>query len=441
MSIRKIIIILFLISFAFPLCVSADKEITVLFTSSTRNTFLACGCPGNPFGGLSQRAFMVEKIRKEKDDVLLLDGGDIFPVQMSSFEKRKLPYILQAYSILHYDAVIPGEADLGEGLEFLLKEINEKNIPFISTTIFSKRADSLVFPPYLIKELNNVKVAVISLTLLDEEALKSNGLSNEIRINDNPSRIQQYINYLKKRADIIIALSHSSIVEAIMLTRKFPEISFVIEGHYESDYPHRSDEGRVPVFNAGKEGEYLGRLLIHLDAKNKITKIDDEFIAMSKLLPSHRKTEELFLSYLDRVKKDTKEGERIPELEAYRQGLWNFYSSNDKCIDCHSDQYEQWIETPHSRAFDALVNAGREYDPECLYCHTTGYGRDGGFINYEKTPEMISVGCTSCHGVDKKHPNSNKEPMTVSQKICIVCHTKDKDPAFSYEDFILRIIH
>lgn len=440
MNLKKAITILFFIILTLPSFLSA-KEVTVLFTSSTRNTFLACGCPGNPFGGISQRAYMVDKIKKDKGDVLFLDGGDIFPLQMSEFEKRKLGYILSAYSLLRYDAIIPGEADLSEGMTFLFEEISEKHLPFISTTIFKKDENVLIFPPYVIKEVNGVKIAVISLTLFEERVLKIKKLTESVRIDDSALRIGQYIRFLKGRSDIIIALSHSGIVEAVDLSKQYPEVSFVIEGHWAPDYPHRTDEGKAPVFNAGKEGEYLGKLDITLNEKNKITQIDDEFIPMSKLIPANEKTDKLFLAYLDEVKKSTKEGESIPELEAYSEGLWDNYSANGKCADCHSGQYDQWIETPHASAFDALVNAGREYDPECLYCHTTGYGRKGGFVNYDKTPKMISVGCTSCHGVDKKHPDSDEIPVSISGKVCIVCHTQDKDPAFSYDDFLLRVIH
>ena len=440
MKLNRVIIIFFLSILVFPYCLCA-KQVTVLFTSSTRNTFLACGCPGNPFGGISQRAYMVEKIRKEKGDLLLLDGGDIFPFQMSTFESRKLGYILNAYALLDYDAIIPGEADLSEGTTFFLNEVSGKQLPFISTTIFKKDENSLLFPPYFIREIKGVKIAVISITAIENGILNKEKLNRTILINDSDSRIRQYIGYLKNKSDIIILLSHSSISEAVDLSNKYHDVSFVIEGQWEEGYPHRTNEGRVPVFNAGKEGEYLGRLEITLNEKNEIAQIDDEFIAMSKLIPANKKTEKLFLAYLDEVKKSTKEGESIPELDAYRAGLWNNYSANENCSDCHSEQYDQWIETPHSRAFDALVNVGREYDPECLYCHTTGYGRDGGFINYETTPEMISVGCTSCHGVDEEHPDSGKQSPSISQKICIVCHTKDKDPEFSYDEFLLRVIH
>ena len=48
----------------------------------------------------------------------------------------------------------------------------------------------------------------------------------------------------------------------------------------------------------------------------------------------------------------------------------------------------------------AGLDPAKDYtaDPVCLRCHTTGFGRPGGFISLEKTPDMINVQCEMCHG-------------------------------------------
>ena len=89
------------------------------------------------------------------------------------------------------------------------------------------------------------------------------------------------------------------------------------------------------------------------------------------------------------------------------------YIGIKQCKLCHQPHYDSWYTTRMSRAFDLLkpnvradqkraagLNPQQDYtaDPACLTCHTTGYGKEGGFISLEKTPEMINVQCEMCHG-------------------------------------------
>jgi hypothetical protein len=84
-----------------------------------------------------------------------------------------------------------------------------------------------------------------------------------------------------------------------------------------------------------------------------------------------------------------------------------------KCKVCHHRQYWAWVETSMATSFENLepgvkaaekVRAGidpdKDYtaDENCLPCHTTGYGKPGGFVSLEKTPKLINVQCEGCHG-------------------------------------------
>ena len=84
-----------------------------------------------------------------------------------------------------------------------------------------------------------------------------------------------------------------------------------------------------------------------------------------------------------------------------------------KCKMCHIKQYKSWKKTRMSQAFELLkpgVRADRKklvgLDPDadytkdetCVPCHVTGYGKPGGFVSVEETPDMAGVGCEVCHG-------------------------------------------
>ncbi|MBU4186388.1 MAG: cytochrome c family protein, partial [Proteobacteria bacterium] len=75
----------------------------------------------------------------------------------------------------------------------------------------------------------------------------------------------------------------------------------------------------------------------------------------------------------------------------------------EKCKDCHAEHVETYSRWKYSRNFRILEMRGKDRDPECLRCHTTGYGKPGGFVDIEKTPDMKNVQCEACHGPASLH--------------------------------------
>ena len=89
------------------------------------------------------------------------------------------------------------------------------------------------------------------------------------------------------------------------------------------------------------------------------------------------------------------------------------YIGSKKCRVCHIKEYRSWTETKMAKAFDILkpgqrkdiklehgLDPDKDYtkDATCLPCHTTGYGKPGGFADIESTPDLVGVGCEMCHG-------------------------------------------
>ncbi len=103
-----------------------------------------------------------------------------------------------------------------------------------------------------------------------------------------------------------------------------------------------------------------------------------------------------------------------------------------KCRLCHLKEYKTWSATKHASNFDYLEEAEKA-DEDCVRCHTTGYGKAGGFVSVAETPGLTNTGCEACHGAGSEHivaakkkpkgdaeweKNINKTP----QNACIGCH-------------------
>lgn len=92
------------------------------------------------------------------------------------------------------------------------------------------------------------------------------------------------------------------------------------------------------------------------------------------------------------------------------------YAGVKTCTKCHDMQGESWAETAHAKAFDSLkagaeadekkkakLDPAKDYtkDKDCIGCHSTGFGKPGGYavgVEPGGAKALGSVGCESCHG-------------------------------------------
>jgi hypothetical protein len=156
------------------------------------------------------------------------------------------------------------------------------------------------------------------------------------------------------------------------------------------------------------------------------------------------------------------------------------YVGDAKCMKCHSKQVLSWKKTRLAKSMEVLkptaeadnkelfetkkkagLDPAKDYsaDPKCLACHTTGFGREGGYPekvtaeNEKQAKAMGSVSCESCHGpgsayVEYKNAKrkENKDYVFTKEEMakagvlvgteenCKSCHNKD-NPTHAADKF------
>ncbi len=120
---------------------------------------------------------------------------------------------------------------------------------------------------------------------------------------------------------------------------------------------------------------------------------------------------------------------------------------SDACQGCHAAEFETWAASPHAHALESLTQKGRAGDADCLACHTTAFGREGGFPasgTAASHADLGRVGCESCHGPGGDHVAENSRKLgsilslgdkcdsCVILKICGDCHDDANDPGFEF---------
>ena len=125
------------------------------------------------------------------------------------------------------------------------------------------------------------------------------------------------------------------------------------------------------------------------------------------------------------------------------------YVGSIACRDCHEKEYSNYTRfAKKARSFESIKKMENKLTNEeyvsCFECHTTGYGKKGGFISEEKTPELKDAGCEVCHGPGSLHAE-NGDPALIIRKIsmdnCNSCHSNDRIEAFDFKPLLFGGAH
>lgn len=128
----------------------------------------------------------------------------------------------------------------------------------------------------------------------------------------------------------------------------------------------------------------------------------------------------------------------------------NSYVGTAACKDCHEEEYDnftKFAKKAHSdKSIKIMASDLTEAElAECYACHTTGYGKPGGFVSYEKTPHVADAGCEVCHGPGHDHVESGGDTELIKGKLsmedCTECHNESRVKAFNFKPLLYGGAH
>ena len=156
------------------------KKLTILHTNDVHShidPFPATDTRNPNMGGVARRAALIESIRKENSNVLLLDAGDIFQgTPYFNYYGGELEFKLM--SMMKYDASTIGNHDFDNGIDGLYAQLPNASFDFISSNYdFKNTVLNGHVHPYKIFIKEGIKVGVFGLGielagLVDKKAIK-----------------------------------------------------------------------------------------------------------------------------------------------------------------------------------------------------------------------------------------------------------------------------
>ncbi|TXD85167.1 bifunctional metallophosphatase/5'-nucleotidase [Subsaximicrobium wynnwilliamsii] len=266
---------------------SATKKITILHTNDVHSHIDPFGPEDgrNPNqGGVARRASLIESIRAENPNTLLMDAGDIFQgTPYFNYYGGELEFKLM--SMLKYDVATIGNHDFDNGIDGLYAQLPHAKFDFVSSNYdFSNTIMDSHVKPYRIIEKDGIKVGVFGLGielygLVDENMYKETKYLDPIETTQEMTRILKQ----QEHCDLVICLSHlgykySRLPEKISdlsLAEKTKDIDLIIGGHTHTFLKKptiiKNAEGKNTLVNqVGCYGINLGKIDFYFDAnKNK----------------------------------------------------------------------------------------------------------------------------------------------------------------------------
>lgn len=215
-------------------------------------------------GGLSGKAFKIEKAKtKSALPHLIVDSGNLLFKPRNAQVKTEIQMltaeaIIQAYSLMGYDAVAVSSSDLAAG-EILFEK---NNFQWVSSNV-RDGSGRLLFEPFVIKKVGKLNVGIIGLTG------PGNYKNDKIVISHWKEPLRVQLADLKSRTNILILLSNFPSSENESIAKTFPELDiiFTADKSQGNRPPHLA--GDALITQTQSRGKYLGKLVMQYNPERK----------------------------------------------------------------------------------------------------------------------------------------------------------------------------
>ncbi|MFZ5478151.1 MAG: bifunctional metallophosphatase/5'-nucleotidase [Myxococcota bacterium] len=239
-------------------------------------------------GGLARARTLIEQVRAESDDpVLLFDGGDWMAGDLFQLLATSDAAELQMFQLMGYDAITLGnhEFDWGPGvLGDMITRADELGVtvPIVASNTVPSSTDAAddsleahfasgrIQQTHVLELENGLTVGLLGL-LGDEAARITPGVSPASFSAQDEAAIAAVTALEAQGPDVIVALTHAGVTDDPatspdhQIAAAAPEIDVIVGGHSHLPLPDTERQGDTIILQAGAYTRYLGELHLAWD--------------------------------------------------------------------------------------------------------------------------------------------------------------------------------
>ncbi|SHG32549.1 bifunctional metallophosphatase/5'-nucleotidase [Ornithinibacillus halophilus] len=255
--------------------------------------------------GLSKYATIVKKSRKENENVIVIDNGDLIQgtplmthyVKEHSHKENPMVGIMNH---LEVDAGVIGNHEFNFGKKILDDAISQSTFPWLSANIVDKETGEPYFGiPYKIVTVNEIKVAIVGVTTHYIPNWESPEHIKGLQFKDACKTLKQWVEkvHATENPDVLIACYHGGFerdIETGQVTenltgenqgyemcQNIDDIDVLLTGHQ-----HRILTGKINdvlIAQPGNNGKMYGEISIELQKQDGTWSITDKSASIHTL--------------------------------------------------------------------------------------------------------------------------------------------------------------
>ena len=456
-------------------------DLVLVLSGQTFGYLQPCGCSRPQLGGLERRYNYIQSLKSKGWNVVGLDVGDIAPgkgaKEIAAQSLKKYEYSMKALKEMAYAAVGLGKSDFAQQLDQILARFTLQNDGGAPTVLAAnilgvernEKGEKVkeiprieLYPPvgkakpramieaFEVVEDKKVPFAVVGLVAgsVGDKVVETDKAIDFASQSKVLKATLADVAKHKAKPELKVLLYQGTVEEAKVVAKDFPEIQLIVCIADESEppgFPIFANDKKTQIVTVGHKGRYVGTVGIFktekgLELQYQLVAMGEEFLTPEK--PEAERDNamlKLLETYAAEVKRDDLLGlatkKRPPHAAATKFPAANLkFVGSDACKKCHAAEFAVWSAHPHSKAYDSLESKAkrpslRNFDPECLGCHTTGFDYNTGFKNKVDTAALMNNGCENCHGPGSGHSEKPKDKNLLAAMMPWKLNAEDKLPS------------
>jgi 5'-nucleotidase / UDP-sugar diphosphatase len=255
--------------------IAQPRSLTILHTNDMHATFVPREAvwvrtqPRPMVGGFTELAFTIDSIRQSRSDVVLLDAGDVMtgnPITERMYKGASGGALFDMMNLMGYDAWCLGNHDLDIAQENFKALTAVAKFPTLCANLVNDHGQ---FPlkniPYTVIERNGLRIGIIGLITQELYSLVIQTNLTGLRVLSPAETAQKYVDELRPKTDILIALTHEGADEDSALASAVQGLDLIVGGHSHTRIRVPRLVNGTYIVQTGSNTENLGVITLDIE--------------------------------------------------------------------------------------------------------------------------------------------------------------------------------